>query len=119
MFCVHEGFCGRINASLNEFISSWNSHPLTSENNRSPLQLLSLDDSDSSDSDDDSSRHLPTSQPAVEVATLSFTPCIVLHSQVKVLSALPSRNQGRDIYEQVAHLVGMHIDNRRTDCMFL
>ena len=121
LFCLHEVFCSRINVSLNQFISSWNSHPLTSENNRTPLQLFSLDnsESDSSDSDSDSSRHLPTSEPAVEVATLSFIPCVFLHSQVKVLSALPSRNQGRDIFERVARLVGTHVANGCSDCFFL
>ena len=33
LFCLHEVFAHRINASLNDFVSSWNSHPLTSENN--------------------------------------------------------------------------------------
>jgi len=47
LFCLDEVFCHCINASLNEFISSWNSHSLTSENNGTPLQLFSLDDTDS------------------------------------------------------------------------
>jgi len=50
-----------------------------------------------------------TPHPAVDITTLSFAPCIIVHSQMKVLSALPLRNQG---HEQVTFLVGMHIANR-------
>jgi len=52
LFFLHAVFTNRINASIQEFISSWNSHPLTSENNQTLLRLFSvLHDSDSSDSD--------------------------------------------------------------------
>ena len=40
LFCLHAVFTDRINASIQEFIRSWNSHPLTSENNQTPLQLF-------------------------------------------------------------------------------
>jgi len=42
LFCLHVVFTDRINASIQDFIRSWNSHPLTSENNQTPLQLFSL-----------------------------------------------------------------------------
>ena len=71
LFCLHEVFTDHINASIDDFQKSWNSHPLTSENNQTPLQLFSLSaTSDSSDSDDGTSavtRQLPSSQQAVEV----------------------------------------------------
>lgn len=120
LFCLHEVFTHRINASIDEFQSSWNSHPLTSENNQTPLQLFSFNiDSESSDSDEGSiTRQLPPSQPAVKVSNLSFTPCILLHTQVKVIAAQPSSSQGRDIYEQVAHTVGHHITQGCSECCF-
>ena len=123
LFCLHAVFTGRINASIEEFIRSWNSHPLSSENNQTPLQLFSLgDDSESSDSDNSSSniaRQLPVSQPVVEVSNLGFVPCINLDVQVKVFAAHSSANEGRDIYEQVARCVGTHITNGCDDCSFL
>ena len=47
-----------------------------------------------------------------------LNPCIHIHTQVKVLTVQQSRNQGRDIYEQVAHTVGIHITNGCNDCTF-
>ena len=123
LFCLHAVFIGRINASVEEFIRSWNSHPLSSENNQTPLQLFSLgDDSESPDSDNSSSiitRQLPVSQPAVDVSNLGFVPCISLDVQVKVLAAQSSANEGCDVYEQVARCVGTHITNGCDDCYFL
>lgn len=123
LFCLHEVFTHHINASISDFLSSWNSHPLTSENNQTPIQLFCLgNDSDSSDSDNSSSstvlRQLPTPQPAVEVSNLSFIPCVLLHTHVKVLATQPSASQGCDIYQQVAHCVGIHVTNGCSDCRF-
>ena len=39
MFCLHYIFVPRINANLKSFQSAWNHHPLSTENNLSPLQL--------------------------------------------------------------------------------
>ena len=39
LFCLHYVFIPRINNSLREFMTTWNHHPLSTERNRSPLQL--------------------------------------------------------------------------------
>lgn len=39
IFCLHYIFVPRINNSLLSFREAWNNHPLSSERNRSPLQL--------------------------------------------------------------------------------
>ena len=39
LFSLHYIFVPRINASLKAFQSAWNNHPLSTENNKSPLQL--------------------------------------------------------------------------------
>ena len=39
MFCLHYIFLPRINAALKDFQSAWNLHPLSTEQNRSPMQL--------------------------------------------------------------------------------
>lgn len=39
LFCLQYVFLPRINASLKAFQSSWNSHPLSTEGNRTPVQL--------------------------------------------------------------------------------
>ena len=38
--------CSRIQEELNDFKSHWNNHPLESEHNRSPLQLILLGNCD-------------------------------------------------------------------------
>ena len=125
LYCLHEVFIDRINSSLSDFIGSWNSHPLTSENNQTPAQLFYTGNNhESSDSDSNSGS---TSQPtiqmsrvstSVEVNNLLFNPCIHINAQVKVMAVQLSRNQGRDIYEQVARTVGIHITNGCNDCTF-
>ena len=42
LYCLHVVFTGRINSSLNDFIGSWNSHHLTSENNQIPSQEIAM-----------------------------------------------------------------------------
>ena len=39
IFCLHFVFIPRINSSLSTFMESWNNHPLSTESNRTPLQL--------------------------------------------------------------------------------
>ena len=125
LYCLHEVFTDRINSSLSDFIGSWNSHPLTSENNQTPAQLFHTGNNhETSDSDSNSGSisqptiQMPRASTPVEVNNLFFNPCIRIHAQIKVLAVQPSRNQGGDIYEQVAHAVGMHITNGCNDCTF-
>lgn len=41
-FCLHHVFIPRINASLRSFQLAWNNHPLSTEGNRSPMQLYTF-----------------------------------------------------------------------------
>lgn len=43
LFCLHYVFLPRINASLHSFQLAWNNHPLSTENNRSPIQIYMVD----------------------------------------------------------------------------
>ena len=43
LFCLHYVFLPRINASLHSFQMAWNNHPLSTENNRSPIQIHMID----------------------------------------------------------------------------
>ena len=117
LFSLHAVLTDRINTSIQDFIRSWNSHPLTSENNQT------LNNSESSDSDDgpgpsNIQGQLPMSQPAVEVSNLGFVPCLSLNIQVKVfINQLSSSARGGcDIYRQFAHFVGIHISTGCNDC---
>lgn len=39
LFCLQYVFIPRINESLSEFCRAWNSHPLSTESNHTPIQL--------------------------------------------------------------------------------
>ena len=39
LFCLHLVYLDIINTSLENFIGQWNNHPVTTENNFSPVQL--------------------------------------------------------------------------------
>ena len=40
LFALHYVFLSRINAALTAFRNAWNSHPLSTQQNRTPLQLF-------------------------------------------------------------------------------
>jgi len=40
MFCLHFMFKDRINTSISSYRNAWNHHPMSSENNRSPVNIL-------------------------------------------------------------------------------
>ena len=42
LFCLHYVFIPKINRSLNLFLEAWNNHPLSTESNRTPVQLYTL-----------------------------------------------------------------------------
>ena len=42
LFCLHFVYIPRINQSLSLFQEAWNNHPLSTESNRTPLQLYTL-----------------------------------------------------------------------------
>lgn len=42
LFCLHFVYIPRINQSLSLFQEAWNNHPLSTESNRTPLQLHTL-----------------------------------------------------------------------------
>ena len=122
LFCLHKVFIQNINNSLDKFVQRWNNHPLTLEQNRSRLQVFSLtNDFDSSDNDDGSSQqHFSFSggRPQQEVPNLTFTPCVLLQTQVKILVLQLSADQGIDVYERVAHTVDQHVTEGCNACIF-
>ena len=80
IFCLHEVFVPRINKSLTEFVLSWHNHPISSENNMTPLQLFytGLLEVEEEDSSDDAQHPLPTTLDHVEIPHIPYTPCTAL-----------------------------------------
>ena len=42
LFCLQYVFLPRINNSLNKFMLAWNSHPISTESNLTPIQLWTI-----------------------------------------------------------------------------
>jgi len=83
LYVLHHMFLPRINADLQQFICSWNHHPMRTEKNKTPLQLIELNIMslpeivNAAESDDEVEDYLfPDAQPQVELQPLRcpFTP---------------------------------------------
>ena len=119
LFCLHLVYIPRINRSLITFQEAWNNHPLSTESNRTPLQLYTLysignplftDEGDvdsnsygvdhDTDSDEDDSEtisipetNLPLSDASLSMLSVSLDPL------------QQSDSYGADIYLQAVNMV--------------
>ena len=142
LFCLHSIFLSRINQCLQEFIGSWNNHPLSTEGHMTPLQLYvtgqpedgsDLDDSnhDSPQLQDPTEHHvghvqaerqaiLESASEAVEVNNLRFQPCRDILSELNTINEQPSENNGYDLYCRAAISLGEHLRSGQcTECDYL
>ena len=112
MFCLHYIFLPRINASLHSFQLAWNNHPLSTENNRSPIQIYTCDSIGTSlfQESDNSIQHQAI--PDDDISTVSVPEIIspLSRSAMGYLSTMVdplqnSTNHGMDIYVNCIHVV--------------
>ena len=120
LFCLHEVFIPRINRSLREFVSSWHNHPISTERNMTPLQLFHIGllevDEDSNDGDQSP---LPTVSDHVQIHNLHYTPCTTLKSNVNHALQQNEHREGYDVYRLVSNIVGQHLLNNCTSCVYV
>ena len=126
MFCLHFTFMPRLNYSLRNFQTSRNLHSLSTEGNMSPQQLfveglnaaaaVNLDISHSTDSLPPV--NLPPVPNRVEVPPNMYIPCDNLMSQLQSSfnPLITCSDFGRDIYCQVVHYVGNHLQSGCSNC---
>ena len=55
---------------------------------------------------------------AVEVSNLHFCPCTNVKSDIDLLSQQSSQSNGYDVYRRVALLLGQHLRNHCTGCVY-
>lgn len=124
LFCLHFTFIPRLNSSLRNFQASWNLHSLSTEGNMSPQQLFveGLTAAESINLDIGLSTDLETSLPPVpnrvEVPPNMFIPCDSLMSQLQSSfdPLITCSDFGRDMYCQVVHFVGDHLQFGCSNC---
>ena len=100
MFCLHFVVIPEINKSLSDFQGSWNSHPLSTEANRTPVQLYvegllasveysTASQQSSAGSPNSLSDLLPDDMECVEVPNNKFLPCEQAISALQQINATP------------------------------
>ena len=119
VFCLQVVFLPRINKCLAEFQGSWNSHPLSTEGNMSPLQLcvsglIASDHQANLVGTATSQSHLDVQTEnleSVEVPCNKFQPCHELVDTVHsaVTPAAQATYNGKTMYHNVIQLVGQHL----------
>lgn len=119
LFCLHYVFLPRINASLHSFQLAWNNHPLSTESNRSPIQIYMIDSLGSDLFHDSLSVNLPQhvgldhSDDSSEYSNVITIPEISLPLNENGLNYLRgtidplrnSSNHGMDIYMDCIQIV--------------
>ena len=122
-YCLHFVFLPHINKHLADFQGSWNSHPLSTEGNMSPLQLfvegLSQTESLSQQSSLDASSSLLTQElDSVQVPSNKFVPCAQLcaelHSSVDPMAQC--NDFGKEFYYKAIQIVGQHLQAVCSNC---
>ena len=125
MFCLHFIYLPRINKAIDEFVQSWNHHPLSSEGNMTPSQIFvayftALDRRNSTSTPSGPmGNQLPPLQESDtgSVPRSTFTPCPILDQLLSAVDPLQhSSNFGVDIYYQVIGITGQHLQLPCTVC---
>ena len=122
LYCLHYVFLPRINKSLLEFQESWNNHALSSEGNKSPLQLFV---EGSINSLREGRRQTETADVDVSnltnnhvmVPRISFLPCSSLQRAMNTINPLESvSDNGLSLYVRAIEMCGSHLSSGCTQC---
>ena len=122
IFCLHFVFLPRVNKALADFKGSWNSHPLSTEGNKSPLQLFVEGLSASgqyTESPQQSNLDLSVPGPtpeeaeveAVQVPSNKFVPCSQLLTDLQTVVNPISHctDFGKGFFYRTVQLTGQHM----------
>ena len=114
LYCLHYVFLPHINISLLEFQESWKNHALSSEGNKSPLQLFI---EESMNSLREGRRQTETSDVDVSNLTSSFLPCTSLQRAMNTINPLESVSyNGLSLYVRAIEMCGSHLSFGCTQC---
>ena len=111
---------------MRSFVEGWNNHPVSTENNQTPNQLLKASlleqDESTSSSDADTDNDASTNHfnlEAVAVPQCSFQPCLQLHNEIQSSSnsSPPINDCGKSVYIAIMNVVGMHLMTDCSDCV--
>ena len=112
MFCLHFVFVPRINKNINEFVQSWNNHPLSTKRNMTPNQLFVtyFTATEMRESTSTLSGNGPLQNELPPVQDTVSVPCPVLSLLLSTVDPLgQSNNFGIDIFHQVLRIASDHL----------
>ena len=116
-------FLPRINKCLSEFQQSWNHHALSSEGNKTPLQLMFeglIHPSNEAASGVDTNTDVDVSQftgDRVAVPRNHFAPCASLQQDLCSIDPLQfCGDNGVSFYVSAIELCGIHLSSRCSHC---
>ena len=129
LYCLHYIYMPRICKALSEFQQSWNNHKLSTEGNKTPLQLFfeglylvsqqtDVDTiSDQTDSPDTSGDIQLTSNEEIIVPSNSYQPCSALLAQLHTINPVQhSESFGKDLYYSAIRTCGGHLEQGCVNC---
>ena len=123
LYCLHYVFLPCINKSLLEFCESWNHHALSSEGNKSPLQLFfegSMHTFSAPDYRETGTPDVDVSiltSDRIEVPRIAFMPCLSLQQALSTIDPLQSLgDNGLSLYLRAIEVCGSHLSSECTQC---
>ena len=121
VFCLHYVYLPLINKTLEEFMESWNNHPLSTEHNYTPTQLYCQGVLQFHpfipQSSNNSTHQIPSPHDIVTVSLDNFHPCVAL---TITLQAMSDNSLSIDMatlkYSQLTDIVGHHLSHGCDTC---
>lgn len=133
LYCLHYIYMPRICKALKEFQQSWNNHKLSTEGNKTPLQLFfeglylvsqqsddyidtGTDLMDSQDTTTSGDIQI-TSNEEIIVPSNSYQPCLGLLGQLHTINPVTHPNNfGKDLYHSTIRMCGDHLQQGCANC---
>ena len=127
IFCLHWVFLPKINASLTQFVESWNNHPISTENNWTPNQLFvqgiarQRERHASDNNIGPNIRDGPQASNVVEVPNRKFKACDALETTLNAISVNSTSQPDAGVHEyiEISNVVGFHLNNGCNVCLML
>lgn len=118
-------FLPQINRTLNDFVETWNNHPVSTSQNLTPNQMFIRGAIDHNmvpamprPTQSVSPSSFPTARNHVNVSRIRFIPCQALKQELELIinPIAVSDNMGCDIYHRTINTVGLHLHSPCSHC---
>ena len=121
MFCLHWVYLPKINATLKQFVESWNNHPISTENNLTPNQLFVEGILRQQHQPHDEPPNIGITQllqygDIVEVPKTRFQACDALQTTLHAVNTRNETETSVQEYVEISCIIGSHLNNGHNVC---